>query len=89
VHYRWEIKTGSTWYAGTDANVYLTLRGDKAAMQEIELNDPDEPMIGRKATRTTVRSTPPTWAICKRERSSTMAAGFAGLDARICAHHQR
>ena len=41
MHYRWEIKTGSTWYAGTDANVYMTLRGDKAAMQEIELNDPD------------------------------------------------
>jgi hypothetical protein len=41
VHYRWEIKTGSTWYAGTNANVYLTLRGDKAAMQEVELNDPD------------------------------------------------
>ena len=41
MHYRWEIKTGSTWYAGTDANVYLTLRGDKAAMQEVELNDPD------------------------------------------------
>ena len=42
MHYRWEIKTGSTWYAGTDANIFLSLRGDKAAMQEIELNDPDD-----------------------------------------------
>ncbi len=42
MHYRWEIKTGTTWYAGTDANVYLSLRGDKASMAEIELNDPDD-----------------------------------------------
>ena len=42
MHYRWEIKTGSTWYAGTDANIFLRSRGDKAAMQEIELNDPDD-----------------------------------------------
>ena len=38
---RWEIKTGSTWYAGTDANVFLSLRGDKNTMKEVELNDPD------------------------------------------------
>jgi len=41
MHYRWEIKTGTSWYAGTDANIYLSLRGEKASMQEVELNDPD------------------------------------------------
>lgn len=39
--YRWEIRTGDTWYAGTDANVYLSLAGDGASMKEMELNDPD------------------------------------------------
>ena len=39
--YRWEIRTGDTWYAGTDANVYLGLTGDLASMKEMELNDPD------------------------------------------------
>ena len=41
MHYRWDCKTASTWYAGTDANIFLSLRGDKASMQEVELNDPD------------------------------------------------
>lgn len=41
MHYRWDIKTASTWYAGTDANILMSLRGDKASMQEVELNDPD------------------------------------------------
>ena len=40
--YRWEIRTGTTWYAGTDANVYLSLVGDKNSMKEMELNDPDD-----------------------------------------------
>lgn len=39
--YRWTIKTGTTTSAGTDSNVYLSLRGDKDAMAEIEINDPD------------------------------------------------
>lgn len=39
--YRWEIRTGDTWYAGTDANVFLSLAGDTASMKEMELNDPD------------------------------------------------
>ena len=41
MHYRWDIKTAATWYAGTDANILMSLRGDKASMQEVELNDPD------------------------------------------------
>lgn len=41
MRYRWEIRTGDTWYAGTDANVFLSLAGDKGAMKEMELNDPD------------------------------------------------
>jgi hypothetical protein len=41
MRYRWEIRTGDTWYAGTDANVYLSLAGDKGSMKEMELNDPD------------------------------------------------
>lgn len=41
MHYRWDIKTASSWYAGTDANIFLSLRGDKQSMQEVELNDPD------------------------------------------------
>lgn len=39
--YRWEIRTGDTWYAGTDANAFLSLSGDKGSMKEMELNDPD------------------------------------------------
>jgi hypothetical protein len=39
--YRWSIKNGSTWFAGTNGDVKFSARGDKAAMQEIELNDPD------------------------------------------------
>ncbi len=38
--YRWEIRTGDTWYAGTDANAFLSLSGDKGSMKEMELNDP-------------------------------------------------
>lgn len=41
MRYRWEIKTGETWYAGTDANSYLSLSGTTASMKEMELNDPD------------------------------------------------
>ena len=39
--YRWAIKNGSTWFAGTDGDVFFSMRGDKGSMQEIELNDPD------------------------------------------------
>jgi hypothetical protein len=41
MRYRWEIRTGDTWYAGTDASVYLSIVGDKGSMKEMELNDPD------------------------------------------------
>lgn len=41
MQYRWEIRTGDTWQAGTDANVYLSLSGSLGAMKELELNDPD------------------------------------------------
>jgi hypothetical protein len=41
MRYRWEIRTGDTWYAGTDASVYLSIAGDKGSMKEMELNDPD------------------------------------------------
>jgi hypothetical protein len=39
--YRWEIRTGDGWYAGTDAGVFLSLSGDKASMKEMQLSDPD------------------------------------------------
>ena len=39
--YRWAIKNGSTWFAGTNGDVSFSMRGDKGSMQEIELNDPD------------------------------------------------
>lgn len=39
--YRWEIRTGDGWYAGTDAAVFLSLSGDKASMKEMQLSDPD------------------------------------------------
>lgn len=41
MRYRWEIRTGDTWYAGTDANVFLSLTGDRNSMKEMEINDPD------------------------------------------------
>ncbi|MBK8759183.1 MAG: hypothetical protein IPM03_01830 [Sulfuritalea sp.] len=41
MRFRWEIRTGATWYAGTDATPYLSLAGDKGSMKEMELNDPD------------------------------------------------
>ena len=41
MRYRWEIRTGDTWYAGTDANVFISLAGDKGSMKEMEINDPD------------------------------------------------
>lgn len=40
MRYRWEIRTGDTWYAGTDANVFLSLAGTTSSMKEMELNDP-------------------------------------------------
>ena len=39
--YRYEIKTADVMYAGTDANVFMSLSGDKATLKETELNDPD------------------------------------------------
>ena len=41
MRYRWETRTGETWYAGTDANVFISLAGDKGSMKEMEINDPD------------------------------------------------
>lgn len=41
MRYRWEIRTGDTWQAGTDANVFISLAGDKNSMKEMEINDPD------------------------------------------------
>ena len=41
MRYRWEIRTGDTWYAATDASVTMALTGDKGSMKEMELNDPD------------------------------------------------
>ena len=29
MRYRWD-RTGDTWYAGTDTNVFISLAGDKA-----------------------------------------------------------
>lgn len=40
MRYRWEIRTGDTWYAGTDANVFLALTGSTSSMKEMEINDP-------------------------------------------------
>ena len=39
--YRWETKTAYVNGAGTDANVFLSLSGDKATLKETEINDPD------------------------------------------------
>ena len=51
--WQWEIRIGNTWYAGTDANVYLTL-GSNQTTEEAEDSDPspmnDKPrMKGRSA----------------------------------------
>ncbi len=40
--YRWETVTASTWNAGTDATVMLSLSGDKASMGLVEIADPDD-----------------------------------------------
>ena len=42
MRYRWEIKTSDTWYAGTDASVFLSLTGLDASMREVEISDPDD-----------------------------------------------
>ena len=39
--YRWETKTAYVPGAGTDANVFISLSGDKASLKETEINDPD------------------------------------------------
>jgi hypothetical protein len=39
--YRWETKTAYVNGAGTDANVFISLSGDKATLKETEINDPD------------------------------------------------
>ena len=39
--YRWETKTAYVNGAGTDANVFISLSGDKASLKETEINDPD------------------------------------------------
>ncbi len=39
--YRWETKTAYVPGAGTDANVFISLSGDKATLKETEINDPD------------------------------------------------
>ncbi len=41
MRYRWSIKVGDSMYAGTDANVYLSLAGDIANMREVQISDPD------------------------------------------------
>lgn len=38
--YQWFIQTGSDWFAGTDANVYLSLNGLDASMKEVLIDDP-------------------------------------------------
>lgn len=40
MRYTWTIKTGDVWYAGTDANVFLSLNGLDAVMKEVEISDP-------------------------------------------------
>ena len=39
--YRYEIRTGDTWYAGTDATPSLGLTGTQGSMKPMEINDPD------------------------------------------------
>ena len=41
MRYRWDIKTSDTWYAGTDANVFLSLSGMNASMREVQISDPE------------------------------------------------
>ena len=41
MRYRWEIKTSDAWYAGTDANVFLSLNGLDASMREVQISDAD------------------------------------------------
>lgn len=39
MRYTWTIRTGDVWYAGTDANVFLSLNGLDAVMKEVEISD--------------------------------------------------
>lgn len=41
MRYRWSIKVGDAMYAGTDANVFLSLAGLEANMREVQISDPD------------------------------------------------
>ena len=41
MRYRWSIKVGDAMYAGTDANVFLSLAGLEASMREVQISDPD------------------------------------------------
>lgn len=41
MRYRWAIKVGDAWYAGTDANVFISLTGTNAAMREVQISDAD------------------------------------------------
>lgn len=41
MRYRWAIKTGVLWFAGTNARPFLSLRGSRGSVEDIELNDPD------------------------------------------------
>ena len=54
--YRYEIKTADVMYAGTDANVFMSLSGDKATLKETELNDPDPTTTGKKGRSITAPS---------------------------------
>jgi len=41
MRYRWAVKVGDAWYAGTDANVFLALTGTNASMREVQISDAD------------------------------------------------
>lgn len=41
-HYRWELVTGPGTWDGTDSNGYLSIRGDKDSMREVQISDPNE-----------------------------------------------
>ena len=41
MRYTWTVKTGDVWYAGTDANVFLSLNGLDAVMKEVKIDDPN------------------------------------------------
>lgn len=41
MRYTWTVKTGDVWYAGTDANVFLSLNGLDAVMKEVQIDDPN------------------------------------------------